>query len=107
MQALCKVQGQTEKAQESVAEKVTVPEHQLYLDLSKVTVKSGTSGNVPINQDNWKVMVCEATEKKFNDFTVTKSEMVECTCTHLNMLKLRNILFGTYDWTPLVRIKSW
>ena len=49
---------------ESVTEKATVLGHRLYLDLSKVTIKSGTSKIVTINQDNWKVMVCEATGKK-------------------------------------------
>jgi hypothetical protein len=36
----------------------------IYLDLSKVTVKLGTSENVTIISDNWKIMVCEATGKK-------------------------------------------
>ena len=48
---------------ESIAQKAEVPGHRLYLDLSKVTVKSGTSENVTINRDNWKVLVCEATER--------------------------------------------
>ena len=72
---------------ETVTEKASVPGHRLYLDLSKVTVKSGTSKNATINQDNWKVMVCEATGKKWSDFTVTKSDMVERTWEHLNKLK--------------------
>ena len=77
---------------ESVNEKTSTPGHRLYLDLSKVTVKSkGTSENTTINHDNWKVMVCEATGKKWSDFTVTKSEMVERTCEHLKKLKLDNI----------------
>jgi hypothetical protein len=65
-----------------------MPGHRLYLDLSKATVKSGTSKNAAINQDNWKVMVCEATEKKWSDFTVTKSDMVERTCEHLKKLEV-------------------
>ena len=76
---------------ESVTEKATVPRHCLYLDLSKVTVKSGMSKYASINQDNWKVMVCEATGKKWSDFTMTKSDMVERTCEHLNKLKSQNI----------------
>jgi hypothetical protein len=76
---------------ESVYKKATIPGHHLYLDLSKVTVKSGTSENTTINQDNWKVLVCEATGKKGSDFTVTKSDMVETTCEHLHKLKSRNI----------------
>ena len=34
---------------ETVTDKVTIPRHQLYLDLSKVNVKSGTSKNTTIN----------------------------------------------------------
>ena len=49
---------------ESITPKADVPGHRLYLDLSKVTVKSRTSENVTINHDNWKVLVCEATEEK-------------------------------------------
>ena len=64
----------------------------MYLDLSKVTVKSGASADVTINCDNWKVMVCKATGKKWSDFTVTKSKMVERTCKHLNKLKSRGII---------------
>ena len=51
----------------------------MYLDLSKVTVKSGASEDATINCDNWKVMVCKATGKKWSDFTVTKGKMVERT----------------------------
>jgi hypothetical protein len=36
----------------------------LYLDLSKMTAKLGTSENVTIISDNWKIIVCEATGKK-------------------------------------------
>ena len=63
----------------------------MYLDLSKVTVKSSATENVEINIDNWKGMVCKATGKKWSDFTVTKSEMVKRTCEHLNKLKSRGI----------------
>ena len=47
---------------ESITPKSDVPGHRLYLDLSKVTIKSGTSENVTINCDNWKVLVCRATK---------------------------------------------
>ena len=76
---------------ESVAPKADVPGHRLYLDLSKVTVKSETSENVSINRDNWKVLVCEATGKKWSDFTVTRSESVERSCEHFHKLKTRGI----------------
>jgi hypothetical protein len=72
-------------------QKTEVPGHRLYLDLSKVTVKSGTSINVTINSDNWKVLVCKATGKKWSDFTVMKSDMLERTCEHLHKLKTHGI----------------
>ena len=72
-------------------QKADVPGHRLYLDLSKVTVKSGTSENVTINRDSWKVLVCKATGKKWSDFTVTKSDMVEHTCEHLHKSKTHGI----------------
>jgi hypothetical protein len=75
----------------SVTPKADVPGHRLYLDLSKAMVKSGTSENVTINHDNWKVLVCEAIGKKWSNFTVTKSDMVEHTCEHLHKLKTRGI----------------
>jgi len=56
---------------ESITPKADVPGHRLYLDLSKVMVKSGTSENVTINRDNSKVLVCEATGKKWSNFTIT------------------------------------
>jgi hypothetical protein len=73
------------------AKKAAIMGYRLYLDLSKVTVKSGTSKNETINPDNWRVLVCEATDKKWSDFTVTNSDMVERTCEHLHKLKSWNI----------------
>ena len=75
------------KAKQKNVQKANVPWHRLYLDLSKVTVKSGSSENVTINCDNWKVLVCKATGKKWSDFTITKSDMVESTCKHFHKLK--------------------
>ena len=69
---------------EAVVPKADKPGHRLYLDLSKVTAKSGALDNVTINCNNWKVMVCKATGKKWSDFTVKKSKMVEHTFKHLN-----------------------
>ena len=51
---------------ESITPKADAPGHRLYLDLSKVAVKSGTLENVTINRDNWKALVCKATGKKWS-----------------------------------------
>jgi hypothetical protein len=76
---------------ESVAQKTDVPGHRLYLDLSKVMIKTETAESATINRDNWKVLVCEATGKKWNDFTVTKSDMVERSCKHFHKMKTRGV----------------
>jgi hypothetical protein len=76
---------------ESITPKADVPGHRLYLDLSKVMVKSGISENVTINRDNWKVLVCKVTWKKWSDFTLMKRDMVEHTCKHLHKSKTRGI----------------
>ncbi len=86
--------------------KTDIPGHRIYLDLSKVTIKMEASDNATISRDNWKVLVCEATGKKWSDFTVTKSKMVEQTCEHLHKMKSRGIWFATYGWTQRVRITS-
>ena len=82
---------QNNVSKESVTPKAVVPGHRLYLDLSKLTDKSGTLENVTINHDNWKVLVCKATGKKWSDFTVMKSDMVECSCDHFHKLKTQEI----------------
>ena len=50
-------------------------------------MKSGTYDNVTINHDNWKFVMCEAAVKKWSDFIVMKSDIVEHTCEHLHKLK--------------------
>ncbi len=67
---------------ESATQKTDVPEHRLYLDLSKVTIKTGTTENFTINHDIWKVLVCKATGKKLSNFTGTMSNMVERSFEH-------------------------
>ena len=76
---------------ESIMPKTDIPGHKIYLDLSKVMIKTEASLDTTISRDNWKVLVCEVTGKKWSDFTVTKSEMVEHTCEHLYKMKSRGI----------------
>ncbi len=91
---------------ESVSKKTTIPGNGLYLNLSKVTAKLGTSKNRTMNCYKWKVLVCEATGKKWSDFTVTKSDMVERTCVHLHKLKSHNILVCYITWTQQAKIRN-
>ena len=93
---VCKHSGKSKTKQKnnkmtSPAEKATVPGNRLYLDLSKLTVKSDSPDNVTINQYNWKVIVGEATGKKWSDSTVTKSDIVQHTGKHLNNFKSWNM----------------
>ena len=44
-----------------------------------------------LNKKNWKIMVDEASGKKWSDFTETKSGMVEPTCEFMHQMKQRQI----------------
>ena len=78
-------------AKESTAEKTTVSGYHMYLDLLKVTINTGDGKLANINRDNWRIMVCEATGKKWSDFTDTKVGMVERTCKQLHKFKMHGI----------------
>ena len=65
---------------ESVAQKSDVLGHRLCLELSKTTVKSMENATI------LEVILCEATDKKWSDFTVTKSYMLEWTWEHMHKL---------------------
>lgn len=71
----------------SMGKKASVQGQRLYLDLSKMTVKTSESEHVTINHDNRKVLVCEATGKKWSHFTATKRSIVQHIYKHLNKLK--------------------
>ena len=62
--------------------------------------------NVTVNCDNWKVVVCEVIEKKWSNFTVAKSDMVERACEHFTNLKHVEDWYDMYRWTQQERIIS-
>lgn len=78
--------------QESGSEKSHKPGERLYLDLSVVTVARDDGEEATILRKNWKIVVCEATGKKWSDFTETKKGMVERTCEFLHKMKTRGIV---------------
>jgi hypothetical protein len=78
--------------QESGSEKSRKPGERLYLDLSVVTVARDDGEEATILRKNWKIVVCEATGKKWSDFTETKKGMVERTCEFLHKMKTRGIV---------------
>ena len=59
-------------AKESKHYKSTKPGERIYLNLSKVTVSKSDGTKFDIQNKHWKIMVDEATGKKWSDFTDTK-----------------------------------
>ena len=76
---------------ESTAPKADVPGGRVYLDLSKVTVSKSDDTEFELTNKWWKVVVDEATGKKWSDFTPTKKGMVERTCEFMHKMKQRGI----------------
>ena len=56
------------------------PGGRIYLDLSKVTVSKSDDSEFEIENKNWKIIVDEATGKKWSDFMDTKSGMIKRKC---------------------------
>ena len=67
------------------------PGERIYLDLSKVVVSKLDGSESGILNKDWKIMVDEATGKKWCYFTENKSEMVESTCKLLHKMKSKGI----------------
>ena len=78
-------------SKESDVAKSTKPCKRVYLDLSKVTVPTGEGDFYMINKKWWKIIVCEATGKKWTDFSTTKDGSVERSCELFNKLKSRGM----------------
>ena len=76
---------------ESTAPKAEVPGGRVYLDLSKVTISKSDDTEFELANKWWKVVVDEATGKKWSDFTPTKRGMVERTCEFMHKMKQRGI----------------
>jgi hypothetical protein len=75
----------------STTEKATVPGERVYLDLSKVTVAREDGTEFNLSKKYWKIVVDQATGKKWHDFSDTKDKMVEPTCELFNQLKARGV----------------
>ena len=61
---------------ESTAQKAEVPGERVYLDLSKVTISKSDDKEFELANKWWKVVMDEATGKKWSDFTPNKKGMV-------------------------------
>ena len=78
-------------SKEATAEKSKKPCKRVYLDLSKITVPHDDGTESKTNKKNWRIMVDEATGKKWSSFHDSKSGMVEPTCKLLNVLKSKGL----------------
>ncbi len=59
--------------------------------MSKVTVAGEGGEEFILNRKHWRLIVDEATGKKWEDFTATKIGMVERTCEFMNKMKARGV----------------
>ncbi len=78
-------------SKEATTEKSKKPCKRVYLDLSKITVPHDDGTESKTNKKNWRIMVDEATGKKWSSFHDSKSGMVEPTCKLLNVLKSKGL----------------
>jgi len=61
------------------------------LDLSKFTISKSDDTEFELTNKWWKIIVDEATGKKWSDFSPTKKGMVECTCEFMHKMKQNGI----------------
>ena len=66
-------------SKEATTEKSKKPCKRVYLDLSKITVPHADGTESKTNKKNWRIMVDEATGKKWSSFHDSKIGMVEPT----------------------------
>ncbi len=72
----------------STTPKADEPGGRAFLDLSKVTVSKLDGSDFELKRKWWKIMVDQATGKKWSDFTDTKNGMVENTCEFMQQMKI-------------------
>ena len=63
----------------------------MFLDLSKVTVSRSDGSNFKLIKKWWKIMVDQATGKKWSEFTDMNSGMVEPTREWMHKMKEKGI----------------
>ena len=76
---------------ESTAPKAEVPGGRVYFDLSKATISKRDGSEFELTNKWWKIIVDEATGKKWCYFTPTKKGIVKQTCEFLHKMKQRNL----------------
>ena len=76
---------------ESTAPKAEVPGGRVYLDLSKVTISKSDDTEFELTKKLWKIVMDEATGKKWSDFTPTKKGIVQCTYEFMQKMKQKGI----------------
>ena len=76
---------------ESTAPNGVFPGGRVYLDLSKVTISKRDDSEFELTNKWWKIIVNEASGKKWWDFTLNKKGMVKYTCEFLHKMKQWNL----------------
>ena len=72
----------------------------MFLDLPKVTVSRSDGSNFELKKKWWKIMVDQATGKKWSKSTDTKSGMVESTCEWMYKRKERGMAIKVIRLNP-------
>lgn len=70
------------------------------MDLSTVTTSKSYDTEFELTHKWWKLVVDEATGKKWNKFTPTKKGMVEHTCEFMHKLKQKGIPISVIRLDP-------
>ena len=76
---------------ESTVPKADVPGGRVYLDLSMVTISKLDDTEFKLMKKLWKIIMDEATGKKWSNFTPTKKGIVQCTCEFMQKMKQKGI----------------
>ncbi len=84
----------------STSTKADKHQGRVFLDLSKVAVSRLDGSDFELKRKWWKILVDQATEKKWSDFTGTKSGMVENTCEFMHKMKTRGTAINIIRLDP-------
>ena len=82
---------QTNVCKASTSTKSDDPGGRVFLDLLKVTVSQLDGSDFELKRKWWKIMVDQASGKKWSDFTDTKRRMIENICEFLSKMKTRGM----------------
>ena len=91
-------------SESSSAEKATKPGKHIYLDLSKVTVLKSDDQEFKLGNKNWKILVNEATGKKWSDLLQPRTECLRGLVSSYTSSSLVEFRCDAFDWIQLEKI---